>query len=194
MYVSSQPKKKAASNTQLAKLQVKFPKYNGQKGRARRWWKKARRILSTLDPSADKKAFSTNLPVIDDSLRGYASGQTLLNQLSSEPANLLPGGYIDLDKVMEKFILHHDQHSLDLLFQEWIFFKQADKETIGEFVVRFRELVEDLTLQGYSVPDNNAWVAFRNKVRRASKLREMKEVNDIPAAVTFLAACESSAT
>ena len=63
--------------------------------------------------------------------------------------------------------------------QEWTFLKQADRETIGAFVVRFKELVEDITLQGYKVPESNAWIAFRNKVRRASKLRETKEVNDM---------------
>ena len=181
MFLSSRTSssKSKAAFPQFAKLDVKLPRYNGQKGRARRWFKKVYRILSTMNPSDDSKIWSQYLAVIDNALSGYSSGQTLLNQLCRDPTHLLPGGIVDLKSVMRAFIDHHDQHSMDLLFQEWTFLKQADRETIGAFVVRFKELVEDITLQGYKVPESNAWIAFRNKVRRASKLRETKEVNDM---------------
>lgn len=174
-----------SSSPNLAKLSINIDKYNGERGKCMRWWKKVRDTIALLHPLPNCELKLAWIPVIQDALTGYPEGQKLLSQLRSK-------GERDTDKIMNEFVKHHDKHALDNLYNEWNHLKQGDRQSISDFLVTFNDSVQDLQSHGYVLNEFNQWVCFRNKVKHAAKLREKEEIKDISSAVEYLSRCESS--
>lgn len=187
--MESKSRPTGSSIASLAKFQLQLKKFSGAKGEARRWWKGVKETLESMAPDPSPALKQTFFPLIQKALEGYENGQTLLGQLKKK---FTADGLADLDSVMDKFVDHHDRHSLDILFIRWKNLKQRRSESIDEFQVRFQDLREDLAAQDFCIPEFNAWVKFRNSVLRSPKLREKQEIKSIVEAVDFLSNNESS--
>ena len=137
---------------QMAKFKLSLAHYDGQRGRARRWWRSVKESLDLLAPEPSPTEQLAYIPLILESLKGYKVGQTLLSQIRKRLAKSPP---FSIDACMEEFVAAHDQHSLDNLHSEWAKLRQRPKESVNDFHVRFVEILEDLALQDYKVPDYN---------------------------------------
>ena len=173
---------------QMAKCNLKLPKYNGSKGKAWRWWKTVRQNLIMADPDATEELKKSYVPLIADAISCETS-RKLLMQLNT--AQLKKDAF-SIDEMMLEFVDIYDTHALDALYQEWELLSQRNGESISDYQVRHKELQEDLERQGYVVPTFNAWIHFRNKIIHAAKLREKPEITSIEDAVAWLSKSENS--
>jgi len=147
-------------------------------------------MIFSVTPNPSPLEINAFLQLIIDALEGYDKGIKMINQNKAICTN--PNGDVDLDALMAIFVKNHDEHSLDILYSDWMALRQRNKEPIQDFLVRFNDLREDLLEQKFVVPEFNAWVKFRNVIVFAHKIREKPEIANIKDAVAAISKMENS--
>lgn len=177
----------------FAKGQLKLEPFKGDRGAARLWWSDAKKDLQHALRATSNEEMQCWVPYIRRAMVGRETKRQFAeceNLHTDEKATPVP--LTDVKKMMEKFCDEYDQHSLDMLLQQFYSMRQRDSEGIIDFRNRFNVKLRLLEAQGHTITKEQKWHHFKNKCRRQAYLREHPSISTIESAVQQLLLLEDS--